>query len=56
MKIKELKDELKPFFIFVLIFEVVYVIFSILVAYPIWRIVEAIRSHKRFRKQTQRNE
>lgn len=56
MKIKELKDELKPFFIFVLIFEVVYVIFSILVACPIWRIAEAIRSHKRFGNKTQRNE
>ena len=56
MKIKELKDELKPFFIFVLIFEVVYVIFSIPVAYPIWRIEKTIRSHKRFENKTQRDE
>ena len=44
-----LKDGWKPFYIFVLLFGVIYVILSIL-GYLIWIIADKIRMHKRYAK------
>ncbi len=56
MKIKDLKDGLKPFFIFVILFEAVYVIVTILLGYPMMIIADKIRMNKRFKKQIKRNQ
>lgn len=47
--INSLKDGLKPFFIIIVLFEVIYVILSIL-GYLIWIIADKIRMHKRYAK------
>ncbi len=44
-----LKDGFKPFFIIIGLFEVIYVILSIL-GYLIWIIADKIRMHKRYVK------
>ena len=44
-----LKDGWKPFFIIIVLFEVIYVILSIL-GYLIWIIADKIRMHKRYAK------
>ena len=49
MKREDLKDGLKPFFVFIVLFEVLYVILSIL-GYLIWIIADKIRMHKRYAK------
>lgn len=49
MKREDLKDGLKPFFVFIVLFEVLYVILSIL-GYLIWIIADKIRMHKRYVK------
>lgn len=49
MKREDLKDGLKPFFVFIVLFEVIYVILSIL-GYLIWIIADKIRMHKRYVK------
>ena len=51
MKIKDLKVELKPFFIFVILFEAVYVIVTILLGYPMMIIADKIRMNKYFRNR-----
>ena len=50
-----LKDGWKPFYIFVLLFGVIYVILSIL-GYLIWIIADKIRMHKRYVKGRKREE
>lgn len=49
MKREDLKDGLKPFFVFIVLFEVLYVILSIL-GYLIWIIADKIRMHNRYVK------
>lgn len=49
MKREDLKDGLKPFFVFIVLFEVLYVILSIF-GYLIWIIADKIRMHKRYVK------
>ena len=44
-----LKDGWKPFFIIIVLFEVIYVILSIL-GYLIWIIADKIRMHKYYKK------
>jgi len=55
MKREDLKDGLKPFFVFIVLFEVLYVILSIL-GYLIWIIADKIRMHKRYVKGRKREE
>ena len=51
MKIKDIKPELKPFFIFVVLFEAIYVIVTILFGYPMLIIADKIRMNKYFRNR-----
>ena len=51
MKIKDLKVGLKPFFIFVVLFEAIYVIVTILFGYPMLIIADKIRMNKYFRNR-----
>jgi len=46
MKMQDLKDRLKPFFIFVILFEVLYVIVAIILGFPMLIIADKIRMHK----------
>lgn len=56
MKMQDLKDGLKPFFIFVILFEAVYVIVTILFGYPMMIIADKIRMHKYFKNHIKRNQ
>ena len=51
MKMQDLKDGLKPFFIFVVLFEVIYVIVTILFGYPMMIIADKIRMNKYFKNR-----
>ena len=51
MKIKDLEPGLKPFFIFVVLFEVIYVIVTILFGYPMLIIADKIRMNKYFKNR-----
>ena len=51
MKMQDLKDRLKPFFIFVVLFEVIYVIVTILFGYPMMIIADKIRMNKYFKNR-----
>jgi len=55
MKMKDLKDGWKPFFIFVILFEVVYMLIAIILGYPILIIADKIRMHKYFKNYVKRN-
>ena len=55
MKMQDLKDGLKPFFIFVILFEAVYVIVTILLGYPMMIIADKIRMHKYFKNRVKTN-
>lgn len=46
IKMQDLKDRLKPFFIFVILFEVLYVIVAIILGFPMLIIADKIRMHK----------
>ena len=56
MKIKDLKVGLKPFFVFVILFEAVYVIVAILFGFPMMIIADKIRAHKRIKNQNKTNQ
>ena len=56
MKIKDLKVGLKPFFVFVILFEAIYVIVTILFGYPMLIIADKIRMHKYFKNHIKRNQ
>lgn len=56
MKIKDIKPGLKPFFIFVILFEAVYVIVAILLGFPMMIIADKIRTHKRIKNQNKTNQ
>ena len=49
MKMQDLKGGLKPFFIFVILFEAIYVIVTILFGYPMLIIADKIRMHKYYK-------
>ena len=51
MKIKDIKPGLKPFFIFVILFEAMYVIVTILLGFPMMIIADKIRMHKQFKNR-----
>jgi len=51
MKTQDLKGGLKPFFIFVVLFEAIYVIVTILFGYPMLIIADKIRMNKYFRNR-----
>ncbi len=51
MKMQDLKGGLKPFFIFVVLFEAIYVIVTILFGYPMLIIADKIRMNKYFRNR-----
>ena len=51
MKMQDLKNGLKPFFIFVVLFEAIYVIVTILFGYPMLIIADKIRMNKYFRNR-----
>lgn len=51
MKIKDIKPGLKPFFVFVILFEAVYVIVAILLGFPMMIIADKIRMHKHFKNR-----
>ena len=55
MKIKDIKPGLKPFFIFVILFEAVYVIVVILLGFPMMIIADKIRMHKHFKNRVKTN-
>lgn len=54
MKIKDLKGGLKPFFIFVILFEAIYVIVTILFGFPMMIIADKIRMHKYYKNYKNR--
>lgn len=59
MKIRDLKDGLKPFFIFVILFEVIYEIVAIILGYPILIIADKIQMrkyYKNYKKQIKINQ
>jgi hypothetical protein len=49
MKIKDLKDGLKPFFIFVILFEALYTIVTIILGFPLMIIAHKIHMIKYYR-------
>ena len=51
MKIRDLKSGLKPFFIFVILFEAIYEIVTILFGYPMLIIADKIRMNKYYRNR-----
>ena len=51
MKMLDLKDGLKPFFIFVILFEAIYTIVTIILGYPMMIIADKIRMNKYFRNR-----
>lgn len=55
MKMQDLKDGSKPFFIFVILFEAIYVIVTILFGYPMLIIADKIRMHKHFKNRVKTN-
>ena len=55
MKMQDLKGGLKPFFIFVVLFEAIYVIVTILFGYPMLIIADKIRMHKHFKNRVKTN-
>ena len=55
MKMKELKDGWKLFFIFVILFEVIYMLIAIILGYPMLIIADKIRMHKYFKNYVKRN-
>ena len=54
MKIRDLKPGLKPFFIFVIIFEVIYEIVAIILFYPILIIADKIHMHNYYKNYKNR--
>ncbi len=54
MKIKDLKPGLKPFFIFVILFAVIYEIVAIILGYPILIIADKIRMRKYYKNYKNR--
>jgi len=54
MKIRDLKDGLKPFFIFVILFEVIYEIVAIILGYPILIIADKIQMRKYYKNYKKR--
>ena len=56
MKIKDIKPGLKPFFVFVILFEAVYVIVAILFGFPMMIIADKIRMHKHFKNRVKTNQ
>lgn len=52
---QDLKDGSKPFFIFVILFEAIYVIVTILFGYPMLIIADKIRMHKHFKNRVKTN-
>ena len=55
MKMQDLKGGLKPFFIFVILFEVLYVIVAIILGFPMLIIADKIRIHKHFKNRVKTN-
>ena len=53
---QDLKNGLKPFFIFVILFEAVYVIVTIILGYPMLIISDKIRMNKTYKKQIKENQ
>jgi len=51
MKMRDLKAGLKPFFIFIILFQVIYVLVTIILGYPMLIIADKIRRHKYFKKR-----
>lgn len=56
MKIRDLKPGLKPFFIFVILFEVIYEIVAIILGYPILIIADKIRMRKYYKNRIKTNQ
>ena len=56
MKIKDIKPGLKPFFIFVILFEAIYTIVTIILGFPMMIIADKIRMHKYFKNHIKRNQ
>ena len=54
IKMQDLKDGLKPFFIFVILFEVLYVIVAIILGFPMLIIADKIRMRKYYKNYKKR--
>ncbi len=56
MKMQDLKGGLKPFFIFVILFEVIYEIVAIILGYPMMIIADKIRMRKYYKNRIKTNQ